>query len=611
MAGRAAWPTWRLGTHYRSQHPSLISFAARRYYDDALALWPAPAHAATGLGLRWVAAPGTIDAVARTHAGEADAVMAEVEAHLGSAQRRARSLAILVDGPAQRRLIEARLAELARRRPELAALLSSELPEPVLVRELDGAQGEVRDVVLLACGIGPDEHGAIPREVGSLGQPGGERRLLVATTRARQELVLVSACAPEAIAGEAATHGAAGLGVRHLTELMVRARDGGDALVAADLGPTDPVLLDVAAALAELGLQTRSRGGDGLARIGLAVVDADDPSRDVLAIDTDGPELAAIPSALERDLARPAVLASLGWRTHRIWVIDWLADRPREVARLQAAVGAAQAAARTSRRSIGQGVNHAAAVLGTPERGGAAHREPRQRPDPAPVGGAGRAGARRRHRAAGGAAVDADAKPPRQRRPRAPRPACRRSAPTWRRRRRSVGAPRRSVPRQARRGGRPPHRAGARDRGAHPLRPCSAGGSAATSASAGSHHGGRAGAHGWRGRAGQLADDGEGSWRADQIHCCCRLARRRMAGANTKRTIDEVPLAELASAALIVVTRSGGAGAVVDVARDAARLLGFARITERVVERAAQGVGDLVERGLLARDGQRVVRTSA
>jgi hypothetical protein len=76
-------------------------------------------------------------------------------------------------------------------------------------------------------------------------------------------------------------------------------------------------------------------------------------------------------------------------------------------------------------------------------------------------------------------------------------------------------------------------------------------------------------------------------------------------GASGRREIDEVPLAEVAAAARIVVERAveraPGCGAS-DLVRDAARLLGFARITDRVVQRVASGVRLAARRQLIRLD---------
>jgi len=75
----------------------------------------------------------------------------------------------------------------------------------------------------------------------------------------------------------------------------------------------------------------------------------------------------------------------------------------------------------------------------------------------------------------------------------------------------------------------------------------------------------------------------------------------RVPGANAaaRRDIAEVPLAELAAAARIVVERTHDVAAA-DLVRDAARLLGFARMTDKVSQRVALGIRLAAQRELIA-----------
>ena len=66
--------------------------------------------------------------------------------------------------------------------------------------------------------------------------------------------------------------------------------------------------------------------------------------------------------------------------------------------------------------------------------------------------------------------------------------------------------------------------------------------------------------------------------------------------AESKRDIEEVPVAELAAAASIVLGRTAG-GPVDELVRDTARLLGFARVTDRIAKRVKVGVDALAKRG--------------
>ncbi len=94
-------------------------------------------------------------------------------------------------------------------------------------------------------------------------------------------------------------------------------------------------------------------------------------------------------------------------------------------------------------------------------------------------------------------------------------------------------------------------------------------------------------------------------WRLDQDPDGVPPVRVAGTGATAKRDIAEVPLSELASAARIVVERANGI-APKDLVRDAARLLGFARITDQVVDRVTLAVRLAAARELIAITGNKV-----
>jgi hypothetical protein len=101
---------------------------------------------------------------------------------------------------------------------------------------------------------------------------------------------------------------------------------------------------------------------------------------------------------------------------------------------------------------------------------------------------------------------------------------------------------------------------------------------------------------------GRWGDEPDVVWRLDQDPAGIPAVRVAGQGASARREIDEVPLSEVAAAARIVVERAVGIAAG-DLVRDAARLLGFARVTDRVTERVASGVRLAAQRELIRIDG--------
>jgi hypothetical protein len=185
-----------------------------------------------------------------------------------------RSLGVVTFSRAQQTLIEDLLDEARDRHPELEPYFT-ESAEPVLVKNLETIQGDERDVVLFSIGYGPDAAGKVTMNFGPLNRTGGERRLNVAVTRAREQLVVFSSLEPEQIADDVAA-----IGVRHLAELLRYARDGGQPASEREARPAaSPLTQAIGDALVAKGWTVHHQVGCAGYRIDLAVVDPDEPAR--------------------------------------------------------------------------------------------------------------------------------------------------------------------------------------------------------------------------------------------------------------------------------------------------------------------------------------------
>ncbi len=138
----------------------------------------------------------------RVNRPEAQAIVAEIVRRLrdpGFAQER-RSLGIVTFNGEQQRLIENLLDAQRRSYPELEPFFDKDRwHEPVFVKNLENVQGDERDAILFSVAVGPDQAGRPVSTVSSLNKDGGYRRLNVAITRARRELVVFASLKPEQI----------------------------------------------------------------------------------------------------------------------------------------------------------------------------------------------------------------------------------------------------------------------------------------------------------------------------------------------------------------------------------------------------------------------------
>ena len=71
-------------------------------------------------------------------------------------------------------------------------LLDDNRIEPTIVQNLENVQGDERDVIMFSITFWKDMAGKLTMDFGALNRDGGERRLNVAVTRARRELIVFS-----------------------------------------------------------------------------------------------------------------------------------------------------------------------------------------------------------------------------------------------------------------------------------------------------------------------------------------------------------------------------------------------------------------------------------
>ena len=203
--------------------------------------------------------------------------------------------------------------------------------DPVFVKNLETVQGDERDVILFSVTYGPDRGGHTTMNFGPLNRQGGERRLNVAMTRARAEMMVFSTLDPNQI-DLSRTSARAVADLKHFLEYAERGPAVLGGLPTGPLGDFEsPFESAVARELRAKGWRVQPQIGVSKFRIDLGITHPDEPGRYLAGVECDGAMYHSSAVAKERDKVRQAVLEGLGWTLFRVWSTSWWVNKPGEL----------------------------------------------------------------------------------------------------------------------------------------------------------------------------------------------------------------------------------------------------------------------------------------
>jgi superfamily I DNA and/or RNA helicase/transcription elongation GreA/GreB family factor len=319
--------------HYRSRHESLIAFSNQHFYNEKLVVTPSPYRRSKNLGVYGVYLANGIYANSM-NAAEADhCVQLALDWMLEHPDK---SVGIVTLNKKQAELIQRVLDEKVVTDTKYSAYITrwEEEGQPAFVKNLENVQGDERDAIIVSTTFGPSEkNGKVMQNFGPIGKTGGERRLNVLFTRAKERLTVVTSMQPEDVTIGSTTP----LGTRILREYIESIKQQQNQFeFDEDEYDIDDMIRAIRHHLSKRGYMCIPNYGTPSSKIDLVVEHPDAEGELLAAIETDGLNYSSITSSRDRDRLRGEIMDNMGWkdRVIRVWTSQWYNDRNRELDRV-------------------------------------------------------------------------------------------------------------------------------------------------------------------------------------------------------------------------------------------------------------------------------------
>lgn len=343
------FPEKILQWHYRSKYEELINFSNHAFYNGYVQIAPNVTPFRENPGIEWKRVDGRW--LNQSNEVEALEVVAQLKRTLQ--QQSAKTIGIITFNAKQQSKVQDVIDNVAAEDEEFRTLynelMTRDLDERLFVKNIENVQGDERDIVIFSIGYAKNEEGKVYNRFGSLNQKGGENRLNVAVSRAKEGIIVVSSIEPEDL--NVANTSERGPKLLKSYLKYARAVSGGkieevDAVIyeineavnthveRQTLQFDSPFEEQVYQQLRNIGYEIITQVGMSGYRIDMAVVHPNNRNRYILGIECDGAMYHSSPSARERDVYRQRYLESRGWTIERIWSRNWWKNPVNEVERI-------------------------------------------------------------------------------------------------------------------------------------------------------------------------------------------------------------------------------------------------------------------------------------
>ena len=313
-------PRNRLLWHYRSSHESLIAFSNNTFYDHSLYTFPSPDNSFSKVSFNYIE-----DGIYNhgINLKEADAIINEVIRRFEDPVLQKDSIGIVTFNMKQQELILERLNDLLESNPKYYDI-NEQAKDKIFVKNLENVQGDERDVIMFSVGFGFDEKKKFKLFFGPLSLEKGERRLNVAVTRSKKEMVVFSSIHGSDINTDKTKN----RGATVLKEFLLYAEFGISNLIVENSHQIEAkvgIEKDIQQELFKRGIDSDILVGDSKFKINLCIKDMND--KYILGVICDGGPSALISTCRDRNSVQIKILQKLSWNIINIYSVDYIKNK--------------------------------------------------------------------------------------------------------------------------------------------------------------------------------------------------------------------------------------------------------------------------------------------
>lgn len=223
----------------------------------------------------------------------------------------------------------------------------------IFIKNLENVQGDERDIIIFSIGYARNEYGKVVAHFGPLSVEGGENRLNVAITRAKEKIYVVTSIEPEELMVDGTKNAGPKIFKSYLKYVRAVSNKKNkeiqyilDEYKAPLVQPEENIIessleQNIKEELEKLGYIVETNLGNTNYKISLGIYDKK-LDRYLLGIECDYAAYHSSDSILERDVYRNKFLQSRGWKIMRIWSRDWWLNKNKVISSIVKAINSSK-----------------------------------------------------------------------------------------------------------------------------------------------------------------------------------------------------------------------------------------------------------------------------